>query len=133
MTSQNLISLPDIQNLLSLLDITVKSYSMMSLERQLVAARDLLLEDPPIDVAVLGQFKAGKSSFSNSFLGQAVLPVGAIPIITAVTRLQYGASERALVRHFNGRITEVPLADVAAFTSEAKNPGNEKNVADTHL
>ncbi|HOX15450.1 MAG TPA: dynamin family protein [Smithellaceae bacterium] len=117
MTSQNLISLPDIQNLLSLL------------ERQLVAARDLLLEDPLIDVAVLGQFKAGKSSFLNSFLGHAVLPVGAIPVTTAITRIQYGAQERALVRHFNGRTTEVPLADIVEFTSEAKNPGNEKNVA----
>jgi len=116
-TSQNLISLPDIQNLLSLL------------ERQLVAARDLLLEDPLIDVAVLGQFKAGKSSFLNSFLGHAVLPVGAIPVTTAITRIQYGAQERALVRHFNGRTTEVPLADIVEFTSEAKNPGNEKNVA----
>ena len=129
MTSQNPISLPDIQNLLSLLDVTVKSYSMMSLERQLVAARDLLLEDPLIDVAVLGQFKAGKSSFLNSFLGHAVLPVGAIPVTTAITRIQYGVQERALVRHFNGRTTEVPLADIVEFTSEAKNPGNEKNVA----
>jgi GTP-binding protein EngB required for normal cell division len=129
MTSQNPISLSDIRNLLGLLDVTVKSFSMMSLERQLVAAKDLLLENPPIDVAVLGQFKAGKSSFLNSFLGQAVLPVGAIPVTTAITRLQYGESERALVRHFNGRTTEVPLADIVEFTSEAKNPGNEKNVA----
>ena len=129
MTSQNPISLSDIRNLLGLLDVTVKSFSMMSLERQLVAAKDLLLEDPPIDVAVLGQFKAGKSSFLNSFLGQAVLPVGAIPVTTAITRLQYGDKERALVRHFNGRTTEVPVADIVDFTSEAKNPGNEKNVA----
>lgn len=129
MTSQNPISLPVIRNLLGLLDVTVKSFSMISLERKLVAAKDLLLENPPIDVAVLGQFKAGKSSFLNSLLGQTVLPVGAIPVTTAITRLQYGDKERALVRHFNGRTTEVPLADIVEFTSEAKNPGNEKNVA----
>jgi GTP-binding protein EngB required for normal cell division len=118
-----------IRELLDLLSSTVNRFSMASLKRQLTVAQDLLLENPPIDVAVLGQFKAGKSSFLNSLIGQNVLPVGAIPVTTAITRLQYGESERALVRHFNGRTTEVPLSDIAEFTSEARNPGNEKNVA----
>jgi len=127
--SSNPIFITQIQELLNLLSSTVKSFSMVSLEKQLAAAQDLLLENPPIDVAVLGQFKSGKSSFLNSLLGQNVLPVGAIPVTTAITRLQYGNKERAIVRHFNGRNTEVPLADIVEFTSEAKNPGNEKNVA----
>ena len=129
MTSLNPISLPEIRELLYLLDNTVNSFSMASLEKQLAATQALLSENPPIDVAVLGQFKAGKSSFLNSLIGREVLPVGAIPVTTAVTRLQHGATERALIRHFNGRTTEVPLADIVEFTSEAKNPGNEKNVA----
>ena len=57
------------------------------------------------------------------------MPVGAIPVTTAITRLQYGNNERALVRHFDGRITEVPLIGIVKFTSEAENPGNSKNVA----
>jgi GTP-binding protein EngB required for normal cell division len=77
----------------------------------------------------MGQFKAGKSSFLNSLLGKNILPVGAIPVTTAITRLQYGNKERALVRHFDGRTTEVPLTDIAEFTSEVKNPSNYKNVA----
>jgi len=89
----------------------------------------LLEENPPIDVAVMGQFKAGKSSFLNSLLGQNVLPVGAIPVTTAITRLQYGNKERVLVRHFDGYTTEVTQAEISEFTSEAKNPGNDKNVA----
>ncbi len=131
MTSSNPMPINQIRELLDLLSSTVNSFSMVSLEKQLAAAQDLLLENPPIDVAVLGQFKAGKSSFLNSLLGQNVLPVGAIPVTTAVTRLQYGERERALVRHFNGHTTKakVPLADIAEFTSETRNPGNEKNVA----
>ena len=77
----------------------------------------------------MGQFKAGKSSFLNSLLGQSVLPVGATPVTTAITRLQYGNKERAIVRHFDGSTSEVPLTDIVEFTSEAKNPGNDKNVA----
>src|SRR5450759_1931232 len=123
------IPLSDIRNLLKVISDACARFQMVSLTRQLEASQALLSENPPIDVAVLGQFKAGKSSFLNSLLGQAVLPVGAIPVTTAITRLQYGDMERALVRHFNGRTNEVPLADIIEFTSEAKNPGNEKNVA----
>jgi len=57
------------------------------------------------------------------------LPVGSIPVTTAITRLQYGNKERALVRHFDGRTIEIPLNDIIEFTSEAKNTGNDKNVA----
>lgn len=101
MTSANPMSLTQIRELLDLLSATVNSFSMVSLEKQLAAAQDLLLENPPIDVAVLGQFKAGKSSFLNSLLGRNLLPVGAIPVTTAITRLQYGERERTRVRHFN--------------------------------
>jgi GTP-binding protein EngB required for normal cell division len=121
--------LSDIRNLLKIISDACDRFQIVSLTRQLEAAQVLLAENPPIDVAVLGQFKAGKSSFINSLLGQAVLPVGAIPVTTAITRLQYGYRERALVRHFNGITTEVALADILEFTSESKNHGNEKNVA----
>lgn len=122
-------SLVDIRNLLKIINDACDRFQMISLNRQLEVTHTLLEENPPIDVAVMGQFKAGKSSFLNSLLGQDVLPVGAIPVTTAITRLQYGNRERALVRHFDGKTTEVPLTDIAEFTSEAKNPGNAKNVA----
>ena len=128
MTATNPISLPAIRELFDILASIVKSFSMVSLEKQLSATQALLAENPPIDVAVLGQFKAGKSSFLNSLIGIDVLPVGAVPVTTAVTRLQFGKNERALIRHFDGRITEAPLAAVGDYTSEAKNPGNAKNV-----
>jgi GTP-binding protein EngB required for normal cell division len=121
--------LSDIRNLLETISDACDQFQMVSLTRQMEAAQALLSENPPIDVAVLGQFKAGKSSFLNSLFGQSILPVGAIPVTTAITRLQYGNKERALVRHFDGNTTEVPLTDIVNFTSEAKNPGNEKNVA----
>ena len=125
----DIMPLTNIRNALEIIDGARERFQMISLNRQLEAARTLLEEDPPIDVAVMGQFKAGKSSFLNSLLEQNVLPVGAIPVTTAITRLQYGKHERALIRHFDGRVTEIPLNNIAEFTSEAKNPGNEKNVA----
>ncbi|MCX5840877.1 MAG: dynamin family protein, partial [Deltaproteobacteria bacterium] len=122
------ITLPQIRNLLQTIHDVCTRFRLVSLNRQLEASESLLAQNPPIDVAILGQFKAGKSSFINSLIGQSILPVGAIPVTTAITRLQYGETERAVARHFNGLTTEVPLAVIADFTSEAKNPGNQKNV-----
>lgn len=122
-------SIPEIRGLLEIISDVCNRFQMISLTRQLEATQALLSENPPIDVAVLGQFKAGKSSFLNSLLNKSVLPVGAIPVTTAVTRLQYGQKERVLVRHFNGLTTEIPLSDIVKFTSEAENQGNSKNVA----
>src|SRR5271157_3642055 len=82
-------------------------FHLVSLTRQLEAAQKLLSENPPIDVAILGQFKAGKSSFINSLIGQAILPVGVIPVTTVITRLQYGERERVLVKYFDGKVSEI--------------------------
>ncbi|MDD4241228.1 MAG: dynamin family protein [Smithellaceae bacterium] len=128
MTSSQHKFLPATRILLECLGDTIDAFSMASLKRQLSAATALLAENPPIDVAVLGQFKAGKSSLLNSLIERDVLPVGAIPVTTVVTRLQYGATERALIRHFDGHVTAAPLSSVGDYTSEAKNPGNGKNV-----
>jgi len=103
-------------------------FQLLALKRQLEAAEGLVVQNQPIDVAILGQFKAGKSSFINSFIGQPILPVGAIPVTTAITRLQYGEKARVIVRHFDGSIAEAFLTDLPDFTSEAKNPANWRNV-----
>jgi GTP-binding protein EngB required for normal cell division len=88
----------------------------------------MLLQSPPIDVAILGQFKAGKSSFINSLIGKSILPVGVIPVTTVITRLQFGEEERAVIRFFDGKVSKVDMSDIHAFTSEAENPSNKKNV-----
>jgi GTP-binding protein EngB required for normal cell division len=121
-------TLSQIRNLLQTIHEVCARFQLVSLNRRLAAGKSLLAQNPPIDVAILGQFKAGKSSFINSLIGKDVLPVGAIPVTTAITRLQYGEAERVVVRHFDGSITEVALSDVADFTSEARNPGNQRNV-----
>ena len=103
-------------------------FHIVSLNRQIEACKNLLHQDQLIDVAILGQFKAGKSSFLNSLIGKPILPVGVIPVTTTITRLQYGKKERAIIHHFDGQKADTDLAEIAEFTSEAKNPANQKNV-----
>jgi ribosome biogenesis GTPase A/two-component sensor histidine kinase len=103
-------------------------FSILSLNREIEACQKLLVENPPIDVAILGQFKAGKSSFINSLIGRSILPVGVIPVTTVITRLQYGERERVLVKYFDGKVSEIDMSEIHTFTSEAENPSNQKNV-----
>jgi GTPase Era involved in 16S rRNA processing len=103
-------------------------FHIVSLNRQIEACKNLLQQDQLIDVAILGQFKSGKSSFLNSLIGKPILPVGVIPVTTTITRLQYGKRERAIVRHFDGQHAEVEIGAIEEFTSEARNPANQKNV-----
>ena len=103
-------------------------FHIVSLNRQIEACRNLLDQTQLIDVAILGQFKAGKSSFLNSLIGRPLLPVGVIPVTTTITRLQYGKRERAVIRYFDGQELQADVASVGEFTSEAKNPANQKNV-----
>jgi len=104
------------------------AFRIISLNRQIEACKSLLANNPPIDVAVLGQFKTGKSSFINSLVDKPILPVGVVPVTTVITRLQYGEKERVVVTHFDGTASEVPTEELENFTSEARNPGNRKNV-----
>ncbi|MGO9136354.1 MAG: dynamin family protein [Syntrophales bacterium] len=103
-------------------------FSIVSLNRQIEACQKLLVQNPPIDVAILGQFKAGKSSFINSLIGKSILPVGVTPVTTVITRLQYGEREQAVVSYFDGSAVEIGINDIKNFTSEADNPSNKKNV-----
>lgn len=105
-----------------------KKFQLISLNRQLESCERLLFENPPIDVAVLGQFKAGKSSFLNSLIDKPILPVGVIPVTTVITRLTYGEKERAIASFFDGTRPEVDINRLDEYTSEAKNPSNRKNV-----
>jgi len=81
-----------------------------------------------ISVAVLGRFKAGKSSFLNDFFGRAILPVGVVPVTAVVTEVRYGPRERARVLHSNGEAGEIPVDRVGDYVSEKENPENVKEV-----
>ena len=81
-----------------------------------------------IGVAVLGRFKAGKSSFLNHFIGRSILPVGVVPVTAVVTEIRYGAREEARAHHRDGRDPEVPLDQIGSYISEKENPENTKQV-----
>jgi GTP-binding protein EngB required for normal cell division len=82
-----------------------------------------------LSIAVLGRFKAGKSSFLNHLIGKDVLPVGVVPVTSVVTEVVYGPKDGATVQFTDNRSLEVGLQDVRLYVSEPENPLNCKHVA----
>jgi len=102
-------------------------YEISDLSGLLASAR-ASAEQNEISVAVLGRFKAGKSSFLNHFIGRSILPVGVVPVTAVVTEIRYGAREEARVHYRDGRDPEIPLDRIGDYISEKQNPENTKQV-----
>lgn len=94
------------------------------------------LEQGRFHLAVLGQFKRGKSTLLNALLGEPVLPSSVIPLTAISTFIRFGEARRARVEFKDHREPEdlagrtgAELADfLAAFVTETGNPGNRLGV-----
>ncbi len=90
------------------------------------------LTNPQMIISVIGQFKRGKSTLLNRMLGESLLPVGIVPVTSAVTRVEYG--EKSAAVHFeNGIIREVAFDELSEYISEQENPDNERGVSSVTL
>ncbi|MGE5248482.1 MAG: dynamin family protein [Verrucomicrobiota bacterium] len=110
-------------------DAICRRFGIDSLRPHLAALEELLGEGGVVDVAVLGRFKAGKSSFLNALFGGPVVPVDVLPSTAVITRIGHGPRERCLVHGLDGGTFEVPVGRLAEFVTERGNPANGKRVA----
>jgi GTP-binding protein EngB required for normal cell division len=81
-----------------------------------------------LEVAVVGEFKRGKSSLLNALVGREVLPVGVLPLTAVPTVLEQG-EEGLVVEFADGRQEQRRLDQLARFVTEEANPGNHLGVA----
>jgi len=101
-------------------------------ERRDAACRDLMakLAEDHFTLAVLGQFKRGKSSLMNAIIGRPLLPTGVLPLTSAITVLRFGSRERLLIEHERSSVvSEVPLSSLSEYVTEKSNPGNRKSIS----
>jgi GTP-binding protein EngB required for normal cell division len=110
---------------LELVTELAERYGISALSGLMATVRGAAGQDE-IGVAVLGRFKAGKSSFLNHFLGRNILPVGVVPVTAVITEIRYGPREQARVLHHDGRVVEAPLERIGSYVSEKENPENVK-------
>jgi GTP-binding protein EngB required for normal cell division len=79
-------------------------------------------------VACVGQFKRGKSTLINALIGEAILPVGFIPVTAVPTVIRYGEQRKARLKDRDLVWHEIPASEVRKYVSEEHNPENSKGV-----
>ncbi|MBN1322146.1 MAG: dynamin family protein [Thermoleophilia bacterium] len=104
-------------------------FHLDSLQAQISALSRSLPERRVVNVAVVGRFKAGKSSFLNEIVGREILPVDVLPATAVITQVSHGPTDRATVRYSDGREEEVALDELSEYVTEAGNPENVRQVA----
>src|SRR6266542_1395671 len=80
-----------------------------------------------LEVAVVGEFKRGKSTLLNALIGVEVLPAGVLPLTAVPTVLERG-EPGCRVTFTDGHTEEHDLGAVAEFVTEEHNPGNRLGV-----
>ncbi len=78
-------------------------------------------------VAVLGDFKRGKSTLINALLGREVLPCGVVPLTSVSTEVHIGVRQTIAVFKDGNRVVISPT-DLADYVTERSNPSNVKEV-----
>jgi tRNA U34 5-carboxymethylaminomethyl modifying GTPase MnmE/TrmE len=80
-------------------------------------------------LAVLGQFKRGKSTLLNALLREAFLPTAVVPLTSIPTLLEFGPVRTVQVVFQDGHCESVPPAALSQYVTETHNPHNQKGVA----
>lgn len=94
------------------------------------------LEEGRFHLAVLGQFKRGKSTLLNAFLGEALLPTSVVPLTAIPTFVEYGPGVHIRVSYqderpakdFSGKSLAEFAAILQGFVTEEGNPKNRFGV-----
>lgn len=99
------------------------------------------LRDARFQLAVLGQFKRGKSTFINALLGTAVLPAAVLPLTAIATFIAWGPAPLLRVTYqgsrspedFHPTNTQSVHEQLRDFVTEEGNPNNVRGVARVDL
>lgn len=94
------------------------------------------LEQEQFHLAVLGQFKRGKSTLLNALMEEEILPASVVPLTAIPTFIRYGTEPRVRIVYENDRPPEefTPGAGenlttyLNRFVTEKENPENRKGV-----
>jgi GTPase Era involved in 16S rRNA processing len=91
------------------------------------------LETSSFYLAVLGQFKRGKTTFINALLGEEILPTGILPLTSIITLIRFGERKKAEVVFLDNRRCTIDPTELRQYVSESENAKNEKKVHHVEL
>ena len=72
----------------------------------------------PMEVAITGQFSAGKSTFLNALLSRNILPTGITPVTSKVNFINYGEEYKLKITYYSGAQEYAPIEAISDFTDQ---------------
>lgn len=70
------------------------------------------------EVAIVGEFKRGKSTIINALLGQEVLPADVLPATATLNRVTYSTEPYVMVEYKNGKSERVDISHLADYVTK---------------
>ena len=114
------------------LERILEGFSESNIIQRISRSRNALATER-FNLAVLGGFKRGKSTFINALLGNSILPTGVTPLTSIVTMVKYGESVEVEVRFMDGRTEKISVKDLFGYITEKGNPSNKLNVSEVEV
>ncbi len=109
----------------------INVYEITSLKDYLQKIKQLS-DTKTISVAVLGGFKAGKSSFLNAVVRKDILPVGVLPTTNVLTKISDGDNLKITVDTDENSFDTTP-EQLPQYLTEKQNPENRKQVKSVRI
>ncbi len=102
----------------------------LHLEKSIILIDDVLdrVQANSFAVAVVGEFKRGKSTFINALLGQEILPADVLPCSATLNRVTYGVQPLVKIVFRDGREEEVAIDKLADYVTKLT-PESEETAA----
>ncbi|MGP1485513.1 MAG: dynamin family protein [Campylobacter sp.] len=72
----------------------------------------------PLEIAIVGQFSSGKSTFLNALLGSEILPTGLTPVTAKITHIKYAPNYSLRVWYKNGAELNLHVNEIAKFVDQ---------------
>ena len=69
-------------------------------------------------VAVIGEFKRGKSSLVNAILGTEILPTDILPTTAVINRIVYDNEQKIIIYYKNGKIENSRIEALASYATK---------------
>lgn len=82
-----------------------------------------LIKNKQYTIAVMGEFKRGKSSLINALLGAKILPADATPTTATINRITYGPEPRAVIAFRDGTQQEIPIEELVDYITKTTSDG----------
>lgn len=76
------------------------------------------VKDEHFEVAIVGEFKRGKSTLINAMLGEEVLPADVLPATATLNRVTYSETPYVSVEYKNGEVEDVDIDELENYVTK---------------